>query len=190
MLCQTAVMARPRLIDRSAVLDAALAVADEVGIDNLTMSAVGRRLGVSAMALYRHVGDKSELLDGLVERLLSDAPIPDPSLEPRHQLTVYADGVRRTARRHPAVFPLLLTRPARTDGARHHRDAVVRLLEALGVPASRSARVERLITTMILGYAASEAAGRFDAHSSRVRDADWAALGDVVDATIAAYVTH
>jgi len=49
------------------VLDAALALADESGLGAVTMHAVATRLGVTPMALYRHVGDKAALLDGLVE---------------------------------------------------------------------------------------------------------------------------
>jgi AcrR family transcriptional regulator len=177
-------MPRPRLIDRSDVLDAALAIADEQGLDSVTMSAVGHRLDVSAMALYRHVADKADLLDGLVERLLDEVHFPDPSRPPREQLAAIGAGVRDTARLHPTVFPLLLARPARTDTARRRRDLLVDLLRQLGVPAARAPRLERLISTMILGFAVSEAAGRFEAHSKRVRDADWEALGQIVDAAI------
>ncbi|HEY5013008.1 MAG TPA: TetR family transcriptional regulator, partial [Acidimicrobiia bacterium] len=51
-------MARPRQIDRAAVLRASLAIADKRGIDALTMQAVAERLGVTPMALYRHVENK------------------------------------------------------------------------------------------------------------------------------------
>jgi AcrR family transcriptional regulator len=178
------VVARPRLIDRAAVLDAALALADEGGIDAVTMAAVGRRLGVSAMALYRHVEDKADLLDGLVERLLDDVPLPDPGLAAVDQLAALGAGIRATARRHPHVFPLLLARPAATPDARRRRDLVVALLRDLGVPADEAPRIERLISTMVLGFAASEATGRFAHHPPEVVEADWAALQEIVRATI------
>jgi AcrR family transcriptional regulator len=177
-------VARPRLIDRAAVLDAALAVADEGGIDAVTMAAVGRRLGVSAMALYRHVEDKADLLDGLVERLLDDVPVPASGLEPEEQLAALGRGIRATALRHSHVFPLLLARPATTPEARQRRDLVVALLRELGVPEADAARVERLISTMVLGFAASEAAGRFAHHPPEVVEKDWAALEEIVRATI------
>lgn len=178
--CDTGPVARPRLIDRAAVLDAALAVADEGGIEAVTMAAVGRRLGVSAMALYRHVEDKADLLDGLVERLLDDVPLPDPDRPPAEQLAALGEGVRATARRHPHVFPLLLARPAATPTARTRRDRVVTLLREAGVPAAEAARAERLVSTMVLGFAASEAAGRFAHHPPEVVEGDWVALQEVV----------
>lgn len=183
-------MARPRLIDRAAVLDAALSVADEGGIDAVTMAAVGRELGVSAMALYRHVGDKSELLDGLVERLLGEVPVPDPELPPLDRLAALGDGIRAVARAHPHVFPLLMARPAATDDARQRRDLVYALLDAVGVPEAEVPRLERLISTMVLGFAVSEASGRFAHHPRRVVDEDWAALTAVVRTMIEAAVSR
>lgn len=178
--CETAAVGRPRLIDRAAVLDAALAVADEGGIDAVTMAAVGRRLGVSAMALYRHVEDKADLLDGLVERLLDEVPLPEPGPDPVERLAALGAGIRATALRHPHVFPLLLARPAATAEARRRRDLVVALLEEIGVPAAEAPALERLISTMVLGFATSEATGRFAHHPPAVIDADWEALQELV----------
>ena len=87
-----------------------------------------------------------------------------------------ADGIRDTARRHPAVFPLLLTRPAVTPAARLVRDTVQAALREGGLPEAEVARAERLIGTAILGFAASEASGRFRQHEQSVIDADFAEL--------------
>jgi AcrR family transcriptional regulator len=181
-------MARPRQIDRDAVLAASLALADREGLDALTMSAVARRLGVTPMALYRHVRDKADLLDGVVERLLDELPDPDPELDWPAQLQGLGRALRATARRHPAVFPLLLQRPAVTPGARRARDHVVTALRRAGVGPAAAARVERLVSTMVLGFAASEASGRFAAHSRRTIDADYRALEEVMAAAIARYL--
>lgn len=175
------VVARPRRIDRDAVLAASLEVADELGVDRLTMQAVSDRLGVTAMALYRHVDDKADLLDGVVERLLDEIRPPDPATPPREQLAAIGREVRRLARSHPSVFPLLLQRPASTPAALRSRNRLVELLDDMGVPAADVARAERVISTIVLGFAASEAGGRFARHARRDVDADYA----LVEATIA-----
>ncbi len=59
---------------RERVLDAALVVAEREGLERLSMRLVARELNVSTMGLYRHVANKDDLLDGLVERLLGEAP--------------------------------------------------------------------------------------------------------------------
>jgi AcrR family transcriptional regulator len=164
-------LGRAPQISREAVLAAALRLADEQGLDAVTMHAVARRLRVTPMALYRHVDDKNALLDGLVEVLLTEYPLPRAEGEWDERLIALADGIRDTARRHPAVFPLLLTRPAVTPSARVVRDAVQG-----GLPEAEVARAERLISTAVLGFAASEASGRFRQHDQSVIDADFAEL--------------
>jgi AcrR family transcriptional regulator len=59
-------------VTRERVLTVALDVADTDGIAGVTMRAVADRLGVEAMALYRHVADKDALLDGLVDVVVSE----------------------------------------------------------------------------------------------------------------------
>ena len=179
-------MARPRQIDRAAVLAASLALADERGLEAVTMQAVAERLGVTPMALYRHVDNKADLLDGVVESLLDEIDLAADDTPWDEQLTRMGQAVRATARRHPTVFPLLLALPASTPGARRARDRLLHLLAELGVPEGEVARVERLISTMVLGFAASEASGRFRAHSRRVVDADYAELERVIASWLAA----
>lgn len=166
-------MGRPALIDRDAVLAAGLAIADERGLEAVTMQAVADRLEVTPMALYRHVANKADLLDGLVERLLTEFPQPSADLPWDQRLAGLAQAIHRSARRHPAVFPLLLQRPATTPGAREVREGIYRGLREAGVGADRIARIERLTSTAILGFAVSEAAGRFAKHARRELDADF-----------------
>ncbi len=54
-------------LTRERVLRAAVALADEEGIDSLTMRELGLRLGVEAMSLYNHVANKDDILDGMVD---------------------------------------------------------------------------------------------------------------------------
>ncbi len=58
------------------------------------MQAVADRLGVTSMALYRHVANKADLLDGVVERILWEVPLPDPALP-------WDGAARHAGPRHP-----------------------------------------------------------------------------------------
>ena len=169
-------MGRAAQIGRSAILAAALAIADDQGLEAVTMHAVARRLQVTPMALYRHVASKAALLDGLVELLLTEFPLPARELPWEEFLAALAAGIRATARRHPGAFPLLLSRPAVTPAAMAVRDAVHQALRQAGVPDTDIARTERLLSTAVLGFAVSEAAGRFRGHDQAVTDADFAEL--------------
>jgi AcrR family transcriptional regulator len=169
-------MGRPARIDRAQVLAAALALADELGLEALTMARLAERLGVTPMALYRHVANKAGLLDGVVELLLTEFPPPPEELSWPDRLTMLAGHIRASARRHPTVFPLLLQRPAATPEALRTRDAVYQALGEAGVPENRVAQVERLVSTAVLGFAVSEATGRFRHHPGGQIDADFDAL--------------
>src|SRR4029077_16611494 len=76
VLCQDAPVPQ-RPLTREAILRQALELADRDGLRALSMRRLGRELGVEAMSLYRHVGSKQALLEGLVELVLGEARV-DP----------------------------------------------------------------------------------------------------------------
>jgi AcrR family transcriptional regulator len=171
---------RPAQISREEVLQASLAIADAGGLDAVTMQAVARRLGVTPMALYRHVASKADLLDALVEGLLTEFSPPAGDLPPVERLRAIGRSIREVARRHPSLFPLLLQRPAVTPESRRVRDSVCAALEEAGLGAAQARQAERLLSTVVLGFAASEAAGRFRDHPRSVIDEDFACLERVI----------
>jgi AcrR family transcriptional regulator len=163
-------------ITRADILETTLQIAESEGLDAVSMRAVARRLEVTPMALYNHVGGKQALLDGLVERLLDDIPVPDPRLPWQQRLRSLGTSMRQTARRHPDAFLMLLRRPATTPASKKRRELVYEALRDAGVPSDDIPRVERLLSTFMLGFAASEAGGRFAEHDTATLDADlqWA----------------
>ena len=107
--------ARVRL-SKERILEAALAYIEDHGLPTLTMRRLGQELGVEAMALYRHVPSKEELLDGVVESLVAgiqqdDDVIDTPQDGWQDFLQRLAHGVRRMALAHPKAFPLVASRP-------------------------------------------------------------------------------
>ena len=103
-------------LNRERVVDAALTHIDEQGLAGLSMRRLGSTLGVEAMALYRHVAGKEELLDAVVEHLMASMWRDEEiTQEPVHGwqdfLQRLAHGVRRVALAHPKAFPLVASRP-------------------------------------------------------------------------------
>ena len=151
---------------REEILDAALAIADERGLEAVSMRALAERVGVTPMALYRHVKDKAALLDGMVGRLLS-ALLPTDSApgtrEPAwdERLDALAHACREVTQRHPWAAHLLFSRPAVTPDAVRAVDIIYLALIEAGVPEPEVPRLERLISTFVIGFATSEASGRF-----------------------------
>jgi AcrR family transcriptional regulator len=148
---------------REEILDAALDIADENGLEAVSMRALADRVGVTPMALYRHVKDKSALLDGMIGRLLT-ALLPARTPEDQTwegRLGALGHACREVTRRHPWAAHLLFSRPAVTPDAVRAVDIVYTALIDAGVPESQVPRLERLVSTFVIGFAASEASGRF-----------------------------
>jgi len=147
-------------LTRDRVLGAAFTVAERDGLERLSMRLVAAELAVSPMALYRHVINKDDLLDGLVERLLAQVRVPRESLPWNERLRVLAHEIRSLARRHPDLFGLLLRRRA-VGAATAAREATLAALREAGLDPAAAARRERLVSTAVMGFALSEVAGRF-----------------------------
>jgi AcrR family transcriptional regulator len=146
---------------RDQIIDAALDLARAHGLAAVSMRAVAERVGVTTMAVYRHVRDKDALLDALVGRLLTEVELPGPEQPWREALRQVAHQLHALAGRYPTVVPLLLTRVYLAHDAVRVVDAMYALLTDAGVPAAQVPRVERLLSTFLLGYTVSAANDAF-----------------------------
>src|SRR5215211_7588015 len=100
----------PRLpLSRERILAAAVDVADENGIESLTMRRLGNTLGFEAMSLYNHVANKDDLLDGMIDRVLAETEAPSPSEEWDAAIRASALSVHHALRRHPWACSLLMS---------------------------------------------------------------------------------
>jgi len=88
-------------LSRERVLGCALAMADEDGLDGLSMRKLADRLGVKAMSLYNHVANKDEIIDGLVEMVVAEMGLPDSSQPWRQAMEERAVRAHDVLMRHP-----------------------------------------------------------------------------------------
>ena len=158
-------------LDRRRVLTAAIDFIDEHGLDALTMRRLGAHLGVEGMALYRHVTGREDLLDGVVEVVI-DALYGDPEvyLAPQHGWQDYlqrlAHGVRRMAIAHPAVFPLVASRPPAAPWVRpplrslRWLESFLDALTSHGFSDGAAVAAYRAYTSFLLGHLLLEVAQR------------------------------
>jgi AcrR family transcriptional regulator len=94
-------------IDRNQIATAALAIVDERGPKALTMRAVADALGVTAMALYHYVEDKTALVGLVVDEAIGDRPLPAPAGGGWEEDVVeLARWMREGTQRHPGIARL------------------------------------------------------------------------------------
>ena len=143
-------------LSRDRVLRAALELADEGGIGALTMQQIGRRLGVEAMSLYRHVRNKDDILDGIVDLVFAEIELPADRSSWRTVLRARSISTRAALRRHPWAITLMESRMAPGPAnLRSHEDTLAVLLDA-GCSATMATHAYNLVDSYVLGFALQE----------------------------------
>jgi AcrR family transcriptional regulator len=101
-----------RRLTRDTVLAEAIDLIDEQGLDALTMRNLSDRLDVVPMALYRHVRNKDDLMEGVLDRAVAGVDLPPDGLGWRDGLAALAGSIRTTMLRHPAIAARVIDRPS------------------------------------------------------------------------------
>ena len=102
-------MARRTPLNRERVLRAAVGLADESGIESLSMRRLGQELGVEAMSLYNHVANKDDLLNGITDLVLSEIELPDGGSDWKTALRRHAISAHDVLVSHPWACTLALS---------------------------------------------------------------------------------
>ena len=149
----------PRIpLSRDRVLRAALELADGSGVEALTMRRLGEELGFEAMSLYRHVANKNDLLDGMLDLVLAEWQLPDSQGDWMEAIRTSAGSVHDALRRHRWSAGLLMTgshiRPARL----RYMESLLGRLDDAGFDAETTYHVYHLLDGYIFGFSLWEIA--------------------------------
>lgn len=147
-----------RPLNRARVLRAAMTLADAGGIDSLTMRKLGERLGVEAMSLYKHVANKDDLVDGMVDGVFSEIVVPAGDGDWRAAMRERGISVREVLTRHPWATPLMQSRSTPGPATLGHHDAVLGVLRRSGFSIELAAHAFSLMDAYIYGFAMQERA--------------------------------
>jgi len=149
-------MADPLTQDR--ILNAAMALVDDEGIDALTMRALAKRLGVEAPSLYKHVANKDEILDGLCGAVFSTAAsFAEPQGEAwPDQLRMYCSGYRATLLSHPNLTATVATRPVLTEPGMAMVELALFTIQETGLDAETARKLLNVIVSTVTGLVLNE----------------------------------
>ncbi len=151
------VEARRAPLNRDRVLDAAVALADEVGIESLSMRKLGEALGVEAMSLYNHVANKSDLVDGMIDVVFGEIELPQDAPDWREAMRRRAVSARRVLGRHRWAIGRMESRTSPGPATLRHHDAVLGCLRRAGFSIELTAHAYSLLDSYIYGFALQEA---------------------------------
>jgi AcrR family transcriptional regulator len=160
---------RPPLTRRRVVTQALRIIADD-GVEALTMRTLAARLGVVPGALYRHVRNKEQLHDLVLDGVLAEVDTNvDPALPWTEQLKVIAHRLRAVLEAHPGVAGVLKARDPLGPNSLALAEAFLAPLHTAGFAEREAGLAFFLITDYTIGFAVSST--RVSANEQRVRDA-------------------
>ncbi|PZR83336.1 MAG: hypothetical protein DLM65_02155 [Candidatus Aeolococcus gillhamiae] len=146
-------------LNRDAVVEAALPLVDELGIDGLSMRALADRLGVKAASLYWHLRDKEQLLELLAEALLDRVEIPDGQRGWRAEVTASCKALTDVVQQHRSAVSVVLASLPVVRQSRLRRD-LTRLLAPTGVADPEGVAFALIVQVVAAATAAPSSAPR------------------------------
>jgi AcrR family transcriptional regulator len=137
------------------VLQAAVALADQAGLEAFSMRGLAQELGVVPMALYKHVANKDELLDGMVDIVFSEIELPSGDLDWRSAMRRRAISTREALKRHSWAIGMMESRHPGPANLRNH-DAVMGCLRRAGFQFEMAVHAYSTQDAYIYGFALQE----------------------------------
>ncbi|MFF8957328.1 TetR/AcrR family transcriptional regulator [Streptomyces sp. NPDC014894] len=147
---------KPRL-SREKIVDAAVALLDEAGVQHLSMRNLAERLQAHATSLYWHVATKDDVVDLALDAVFGEVRLPDGhSPAWRDDIAAFMTELRRVLLRHPWAAPLTNSRPLAGPNALARSEFVYASLVTAGFTGPALSVAASVITTHVTGSAAAE----------------------------------
>lgn len=143
--------ARPPM-SRERVLETAIGLADRGGIGALSMRKLAQELGVEAMTLYHYVANKDEILDGIVDMVVSEMELPPPGPDWKAAVRHTSMSAHEVLRAHPWAAALLLS-PSRVSQARlRYMNALLGTLRGAGFSPEMTDHAYHALDSHVMGF--------------------------------------
>jgi hypothetical protein len=143
-------------VNRERALAVALAVADDEGLEAVSMRRLARELGVEAASLYHHVTNKSEILDGLVDVVAAEIEPPGPSADWRTAIGERASTTREVLRRHPWAVSLMASRTTPGPATLRLLESGIRCFREGGFSVGSAAHAVSVVDSYVHGFVLQE----------------------------------
>ncbi|MFC0844138.1 TetR/AcrR family transcriptional regulator C-terminal domain-containing protein [Streptomyces noboritoensis] len=139
-------------LNRERVLRAAVALADESGIESLSMRRLAQELGVVPMALYKHVANKEQLLDGMVDTVVGEIDPPEPGSDWRGVVRQRILSARRVLLRHRWAYGVIESRTGPTSAVLEYLDSMIGVFRDGGLSVDLTHHVMHAMGSRLLGF--------------------------------------
>ncbi len=138
------------------IIEAAARVADEVGLNGVSMRSVGRELGVEAMSLYHHIANKDALLDKMTDWIFTTITNPVVGEPWRPAMETRAHSARLVLRAHPWGLGLIESRRSPGPATLEHHNSVLGCLRTAGFSVELAAHAFSVLDAYVFGFVLTE----------------------------------
>ena len=145
--------AEPRTpLSKERLLNAAIVLADEGGIEALSMRRLAKELGVEAMSLYNHVANKDEILAGILDLVTSEIDLPSDGADWKTAIRLSAISARDVYLRHRWACSLSMSRQSGGPAGLRRADWMLRTLREAGLSNDLIYHAFHIVQSHILGF--------------------------------------
>ena len=137
---------------RETVLSSAVALADESGLDAVSMRNLAVRLGVVPMAIYNHVASKDQLMSGMVDVIVAQIEPPPAGLGWKLDVRQRMLSARAVMLRHPWAAQLMASRPYATPVVLQYVDSLIGVFRAGGLSVDLTHQVMHTLGSRMWGF--------------------------------------
>ena len=149
-------------LSRERVLQTAFRLADQGGLESLTMRKLGQELGVEAMAMYYYFANRDQIVDGIVDLVFAEIDLPASDGDWKAAMRRRAISLRDVLLRHRWAIGLMESRRNGGPANLRHHDAVIGSLRAGGMDIAMAAHAYSLLDSYVYGFALTKMTLPFD----------------------------
>jgi AcrR family transcriptional regulator len=157
---------RRKPLSRDQVLRAAILLADEGGLESVSMRKLGQALRVEAMSLYKHVANKDDVLDGIADLVMGEFEVPSGDVDWKTAIRRSAISAHQALLRHPWASGLIESRLNADPARLRYLDRVIGVLTGAGFPMPIVIRAIMALDSHTYGFVLQEMAWSFDTENA------------------------
>jgi AcrR family transcriptional regulator len=148
---------RRQALSQDRIIESAVGLADEIGVDALTIRKLAIALEVKPMTIYHYVPNKEAIIDGMVDMVFSEIDLPMIDIDWKSAMRQRSASARAVLARHPWAVPLMDSRRTPGNATLRQLDAVIGCLRKGGLSVEMTAHAYAAIDAYIYGFAIQEA---------------------------------
>ncbi len=148
---------RPRTpLSRDRIVEKAVAIADAGGFESLSMRKLAEELDTAPMSLYRHVSNKEDLLDGMIDVVFAEAEVSSGRSDWKEEMRARASATRSALGRHPWANGLMETRTKPGPANLSYHNAFMGCLREAGFPFRQAVHAYNAVQSYTYGFCLQE----------------------------------